>query len=74
MSSQKLDNPADDIRYGDKLLTATVIFRRQRQLQAGAHPRVDPQHHAFTRIATMEVAAGLVSWHHDGVPEPDVIR
>jgi DNA-directed RNA polymerase subunit K/omega len=39
---------------------ATLIFQRARQLQSGARPRVDSRGHSLTRVALLEVLAGLV--------------
>jgi hypothetical protein len=39
---------------------ATLIFQRARQLKCGARPRVDSRGHSLTRVALIEVMAGLV--------------
>ena len=62
MTLQDSKRPPGNDQLGDKFLAATVMFRRQIQLQAGARPRVEPHRHSFTRIAFLEVAGGLVSW------------
>ncbi len=62
MSLPNSTRPPGSDQLGDKFLAATVMFRRQIQLQAGARPRVEPHRHSFTRIAFLEVAGGLVSW------------
>lgn len=47
----------------NKFRLVTVAFQRARQLKAGARPRVDPGNHNTVRVATLEVMAGVVSWH-----------
>jgi DNA-directed RNA polymerase omega subunit len=39
-----------------------VASQRAKQLIAGARPRVEIGDHRHTRVAVMEVNAGLVSW------------
>lgn len=67
------DLPPGSDRLEAKFLAATVMFRRQIQLHAGARPRVDAKRHGFTRIAFLEVAEGLISWQSTPVPPPVVV-
>jgi DNA-directed RNA polymerase subunit K/omega len=45
---------------GDGFYVATLMFHRARQLKQGARPRVDARGHTSTRVAVLEVLAGLV--------------
>jgi DNA-directed RNA polymerase subunit K/omega len=45
---------------GDGFYVVTLMFHRQRQLKEGARPRVDARGHSSTRVAVLEVLAGLV--------------
>ncbi len=45
---------------GDGFYIATLMFQRQRQLKDGARPRVESRGHTTTRVALLEVLAGLV--------------
>lgn len=45
---------------GDSFYIATLMFQRARQLRDGARPRVDARGHTVTRVAFLEVLAGLV--------------
>ena len=45
---------------GDGFYIATLMFQRQRQLKDGARPRVESRGHTTTRVAVLEVLAGLV--------------
>jgi DNA-directed RNA polymerase subunit K/omega len=45
---------------GDAFYVATLMFQRARQLKDGARPRVDARGHTSTRVALLEVLAGLV--------------
>lgn len=45
---------------GDGFYVATLIFQRAKQLRDGARPRLDARGHTPTRVALMEVMAGLV--------------
>lgn len=45
---------------GDAFYVATLIFQRAKQLRDGARPRVDARGHTPTRVALLEVLAGLV--------------
>jgi DNA-directed RNA polymerase subunit K/omega len=49
----------DDARR-QRFYLSTVIFQRARQLKGGARPRIDARGHTTTRIALLEVLAGLV--------------
>jgi len=44
----------------DGLYIANLTFQRERQLKAGARPRVDARGHTNARVALMEVRAGFV--------------
>jgi DNA-directed RNA polymerase subunit K/omega len=46
----------------DRFYLIALIFQRARQLQNGARPRVYKDGHKPTRLAQLEVMAGLVSW------------
>jgi DNA-directed RNA polymerase subunit K/omega len=52
----------------DRFYLIALIFQRARQLQNGARPRVYKDGHKPTRLAQLEVMAGLVSWELG--PEP----
>lgn len=45
----------------------TVVVHRVRQLLGGARPRLASNGHKMTRVAVLEVNAGMVSW--DVAPE-----
>lgn len=46
----------------DKFHLAALTFRRARQLQNGARPRVEVGGHKVLRVALLEVMGGMVSW------------
>jgi DNA-directed RNA polymerase omega subunit len=52
----------------DRFHLAALAFQRARQLQNGARPRVQAAGHKPTRLAQLEVMAGLISW--DLIAEP----
>jgi DNA-directed RNA polymerase subunit K/omega len=52
----------------DRFHMIALICQRARQLQQGARPRVYKDGHKPTRLAQLEVLAGLVSW--EVVPDP----
>lgn len=54
--------PSSDVGEQSKFCLVTVTFQRAKQLQNGARPRVDAGNHKFTRVAMLEVMAGMVSW------------
>jgi DNA-directed RNA polymerase subunit K/omega len=54
----------------DKFHYATLTFQRSRQLKNGARPRVEAGDHKLTRVALMEVMAGMVSWDLTDKPSP----
>jgi DNA-directed RNA polymerase subunit K/omega len=54
--------PAIQAQLKNTFHLAVVAAHRVKQLAAGARPRLDPGIHRHTRIAVLEVAAGLVSW------------
>jgi DNA-directed RNA polymerase subunit K/omega len=60
---------AGDRILGDRFYQIALIFQRARQLKNGAHPRVYSDGHKPTRLAQMEVMAGLISW--EILPEPE---
>lgn len=45
---------------GDSFYVVTLMFQRAKQLREGAHPRLDARGHTPTRVALLEVLAGLV--------------
>ena len=47
-----------------------VASQRAKQLAAGARPRVEPGTHRHSRVALLEVTAGLVSWSLSEPPTP----
>jgi DNA-directed RNA polymerase subunit K/omega len=46
----------------DRFYMIALMFQRTRQLQQGARPRVYKDGHKPTRLAQLEVMAGLISW------------
>ncbi len=69
MPSEIFPPAIEGVRAADKLLLAVLSFQRQRQLQAGARPRVERARHGTPRLAYLEVSQGLVSWECDAVAE-----
>lgn len=53
----------------DRFYQIALIFQRARQLKNGAEPRVYADGHKPTRLAQLEVMAGLISWEI-GPPPP----
>ena len=60
-------HPLESIK-DDRFHMIALICQRARQLQQGARPRVYKDGHKPTRLAQLEVLAGLVSW--EVMPEP----